>query len=144
MIRCVIAVNALHFLRPWWLLALVPAGALCVWLGWRRRNTGSWAGIIDAELLASLRLETGIAVRRSAPWPWLALAWSVALLALAGPSWQRDQTAAYRGSDAWVLVLDLSPSMAARDLSTDRVQPARYALDDLVGDAHGARVAPIP
>src|SRR3546814_21164690 len=81
-----------------------------------------------------------MAVRRSAPWPWLALAWSVALLALAGPSWQRDQTAAYRGSDAWVLVLDLSPSMAARDLSPDRVTRARSALDDLLGAPHGARV----
>src|SRR3546814_8075237 len=54
------AVHAFHFLRPWWLLALIPAWALCVWLGWRRRNTGSWAGIIDAELLARLRLETGL------------------------------------------------------------------------------------
>src|SRR3546814_7358975 len=34
------AVHAFHFLRPWWLLALIPAWALCVWLGWRRRNTG--------------------------------------------------------------------------------------------------------
>src|SRR3546814_8793567 len=48
-------VHAFHFLRPWWLLALIPAWALFVWLGWRRRNTGSWAGIIAAELLASLR-----------------------------------------------------------------------------------------
>lgn len=135
------ALHAFHFLRPWWLPALIPAWLLCVWLGWRHHNTGSWAGIIDAELLASLRLEAGTAVRRGAPWPWLALAWTIAVLALAGPSWQRDQTAAYRGSDAWVLVLDLSPSMAARDLVPDRVTRARYALDDLLGAAHGARVA---
>src|SRR3546814_3900448 len=31
--------------------------------------------------------------------------------------------------------------MAARDLSPDRVTRARYALDDLLGAAHGARVA---
>lgn len=140
MIMLMSALHAFHFLRPWWLLALIPAWLLCGWLGWRHRSTGSWAGIIDAELLASLRLEAGTTVRRGAPWPWLALAWTLALLALAGPSWQRDQTAAYHGSDAWVLVLDLSPSMAARDLPPDRVTRARYALDDLLGAAHGARV----
>lgn len=135
------ALQAFHFMRPWWLAALLPAWALCMWLTWRQRNTGSWAGVIDAELLASLRLEAGATARAGTPWPWLALAWTLALLALAGPSWQRDRTAAYRGQDAWVLVLDLSPSMSARDLSPDRVTRARYALDDLLNDAHGARVA---
>ncbi|NGY06814.1 VWA domain-containing protein [Solimonas terrae] len=133
--------QAFHFLRPLWLIALIPAWALCVWLARRQRNAGSWSGVIDAELLASLRLDAGITTRRSAAWPWLALAWTLALLALAGPSWQRDRTTAYRGADAWVLVLDLSPSMSARDVSPDRVTRARYAIDDLLGAAHGARVS---
>src|SRR3546814_15927948 len=70
------AVHAFHFLRTWWLLALIPAWALFVWLGWRRRNTGRWAGIIDAELLVRLWLETGIDVRRSATLACLGMAWS--------------------------------------------------------------------
>ncbi|WP_312632366.1 vWA domain-containing protein, partial [Mammaliicoccus sciuri] len=39
-----------------------------------------------------------------------------------------------------VVVLDLSPSMAAADLQPDRVTRARYAIDDLLGAARDARV----
>ena len=74
------------------------------------------------------------------PWPWLALLWTLAAFALAGPSWERNQTAAYRAPADWVFVLDLSPSMAAADVTPNRVTRARYALDDLLSAAHDARV----
>ncbi|HEY8907385.1 MAG TPA: VWA domain-containing protein, partial [Rhodoferax sp.] len=70
----------------------------------------------------------------------LALAWTLAVLALAGPSWQQDSAQAYRAPAAWVLVLDLSPSMNAADLSPNRVTRARYALDDILSAARDARV----
>jgi len=74
------------------------------------------------------------------PWPLLALVWSIAAIALSGPSWQRDQAPAYRASVAWVFVLDLSPSMELTDVAPDRVTRARYALDDLLNAAHDAQV----
>ncbi len=129
-----------HFLRPAWLLALPLLLALAVWLAHRRARDGDWSQLIDAELLNALRLDGGGGVSSRAPWIWLALAWSVAVVALAGPSWQQDTAPAFRGSAAWVLVMDLSPSMAATDLSPDRATRARYALDDLLGAAHDARV----
>jgi Ca-activated chloride channel family protein len=132
--------HAFHFLRPAWLAALPPLWALAWWLARRGLREGDWARLIDADLLPDLRLGAGQAASGGSPWPWLALAWTVAALALAGPSWQKDITAAYRGSAAWVLVLDLSPSMAATDLAPNRVTRARYAIDDLLGAAHDARV----
>jgi Ca-activated chloride channel homolog len=139
-------VHAFHFLRPWWLLALPPLYALVFWLARRRARSGDWSGVIDAELLPALRLdgnndEGENAARASSPWPWLALAWTLAVLALAGPTWQQDRTAAYRAPADWVLLLDLSPSMAASDVAPDRVTRARYVLDDLLDAAHDARVA---
>ena len=62
------------------------------------------------------------------------------MLALAGPSWQQDNAQAYRAPAAWVLVLDLSPSMEASDLSPNRVTRACYALDDILSAARDARV----
>jgi len=59
---------------------------------------------------------------------------------LAGPSWQRAPSVAYRGNNAWMLVLDLSPSMMAADLTPNRITRARYALDDLLNAAQDARV----
>jgi Ca-activated chloride channel family protein len=129
----------LHFLRPGWLLALPLLWALSLWLARRRAGEGDWAGLIDPELLSGLRLDDGGKPGRT-PWPWLALAWTLAALALSGPSWQRAPSVAYRGSDAWVLVLDLSPSMAVADLPPDRATRARYAIDDLLTAAHDARV----
>lgn len=128
-----------HFLRPAWLLALPLLWGLSFWLARRRGRDGDWTRLIDPELLPALRLDSGGQPGRS-PWPWLALAWTLAALALAGPSWQRAPSPAYRGNAAWVLVLDLSPSMTASDLPPNRATRARYALDDLLNAAHDARV----
>jgi Ca-activated chloride channel family protein len=132
-------VHAFHFLRPLWLLAL-PALWLFAW--WLKRKTsrdGDWSQLIDAELLQSLRL-AGPEGRGSQPWPWLVPAWTLATLALAGPSWQRDEAPAFRAPAAWVIVLDLSPSMAATDVAPNRATRARYAIEDLLAAARDGRV----
>jgi Ca-activated chloride channel family protein len=133
-------INSFHFLRPFWLIALPLLWLLVYWLARRHKGDGDWSSVIDAELLPSLRLDAA-SVSGMRPWPWLALLWSLAALALAGPSWERNQTAAYRAPADWVFVLDLSPSMAAKDIAPNRITRARYALDDLLGAAHDARVA---
>jgi Ca-activated chloride channel family protein len=138
--------HQLHFLRPLWLLALPALWALTGWLARRRAGPGDWSRIIEAPLLSGLRLDDGDGDPRHGgwlrrPWLWLGLAWTLAALALAGPSWQRVAAAAYRSPAAWVLVLDLSPSMAATDVTPDRATRAHYALDDLLAGARDARVA---
>ncbi len=129
-----------HFLRPIWLLALPLLWGLSLWLARRRTRDGDWSRLIDPDLLPGLRLDAGGGKHNGAPWLWLALAWTLASLALAGPSWQQANSSAYRGNNAWVLVLDLSPSMAAADLTPNRYTRARYALDDLLAAARDTRV----
>jgi Ca-activated chloride channel family protein len=132
-------IHQFHFLRPLWLVALPLLWLLVFWLARRRKNEGDWANFIDADLLASLRLEAG-STGGMRPWPWLVLLWSLSVVALAGPSWERNLAAAYRAPADWVFILDLSPSMLAPDVSPNRVTRARYALDDMLGAAHDARV----
>lgn len=134
-------IRHLHFLRPAWLLALPVIWGWALWLARRHDRDGNWGSLIDPELLAGLRLSSDSGKPAHSPWPWLTLAWSLAVLALAGPAWQRDTTAAWRAPDAWVLLLDLSPSMAATDLAPDRASRARFAIDDLLAAARDARVA---
>jgi len=131
-----------HFLRPMWLLALPVLLAIVVWLARQRARGEDWSQVIDAELLPALQLDNDSSAGGTSarPWPWLALAWTLAVLALAGPSWQQDSAPAYRAPAAWVLVLDLSPSMDATDLPPNRVSRARYALDDILSAARDARV----
>ncbi|HKW94299.1 MAG TPA: VWA domain-containing protein [Methylomirabilota bacterium] len=47
---------------------------------------------------------------------------------------------AYRAPAAWVVALELSPSMDAADVPPSRIARARYAIDDLLSASHDARV----
>ncbi len=117
--------HSFHFLRPQWLLALPLMWALVLWLARRRGYDGDCSRFIDAQLLPLLRLDSGVRAGMR-PWPWLALVWSLAALALSGPSWERNQTTAYRSPAAWVFVLDLSPSMASTCFSRMTLMIIKY------------------
>jgi Ca-activated chloride channel homolog len=127
-----------HFLHPYWLLALPPLLTLAVWLARRRGRDGAWPRLLDGDLLSLLRLSESAEAR--SPWPLIGLLWTLAVLALAGPTWQRQVTPAYRAPAAWVVALELSPSMDAADLMPSRIVRARYAIDSLLAASHDARV----
>lgn len=129
-----------HFERPWWLVAVPLLLALAAWLARRSASVQAWSALVDAPLLEALRLPEPAAASRASPWPLLALAWTLAVLALAGPTWQREPAAASTTPDGWVLVLDLSPSMLAPDAAPNRVSRARYAIEDVLRAAQGARI----
>ena len=134
------ALARFHFERPWWLLAVPLLLAWAVWLARRSASGQGWTALLDPSLLEALRLPDPAVTSRASPWPWLALAWTLAVLALAGPSWQREPATANTTPDGWVMVLDLSPSMLAPDTAPNRVSRARYAIEDVLGAAQGARI----
>jgi Ca-activated chloride channel homolog len=127
-----------HFLHPWWLLALPPLLAFALGSARRRRRDGAWPRLLDGELLKLLRLKEGGAGR--SPWLLFGLLWTLAVLALAGPTWQRQVTPAYRAPAAWIAAVELSPSMDAADITPSRIARARLSIDDLLSAAHDARV----
>ena len=110
-----------------------PRGASCG-IGARR----AWARVIDPDLLPALRLP---GAGGGSPWRLLVAAWTVAVLALAGMTWERDQSVGYHAPSDWILVLDLSPSMAATDVPPDRATRARYVISDFLNAAQDTRVA---
>jgi Ca-activated chloride channel homolog len=127
-----------HFLYPYWLLALPPLVAFAVWLARSRGRDGTWPRLLDGELLSLLRLSDG--TPGGSPWLLIGIVWTVAVLALAGPTWQRQITPAYRAPAAWIVTLEVSPSMDAADVPPSRMARARYAVDDLLSAAQDARV----
>ncbi|MCB1865207.1 MAG: VWA domain-containing protein [Chromatiales bacterium] len=131
-----------HFLRPAWLLALLPLGWLIV-NRWRvMRLSGDWSRVVESHLLGHIllggtrgRASGGLSIAL------LAIVWLLGVLAAAGPTWTRLPAPALRLDEARVIVLDLSPSMRAGDLAPDRLIRARYKLLDLLERTAEGQVA---
>ena len=129
------SLESFHLLRPLWLLALPPTA----WLWWRLwrgdyRN-GCLAAFCDRHLLPRLWLEQPGRPSRL-PLLLLGLGWLLALVALAGPSWQQLPEVSFKTHPARVIVLDLSPAMNAADLPPSRLARARFKIRDILR-SHG-------
>jgi len=132
--------NEFHFLRPAWLLALLPALVLLALL-WRRHGRASgWQAVVSPALLPYLLLDSARSVRRL-PLLLLGLGWLLAVTALAGPAWERQPQPVYRAPLDRVMVLDMSPSMAATDLRPDRLTRARFAISNVLSQTPEGRTA---
>lgn len=125
------AFASFHFLRPQWLLMLLPSVLLALLLWRQRGREGSWSRVIAPELLE--QLISGESVRASRRGvPLLFLAWCLAAVAASGPSWQQLPQPVMQKQDALVLVLDLSLSMLATDLEPSRQDRVRRKILDLL------------
>ena len=126
--------NNFHFLRPWWFAGFLPMAAVVAFYSWRKRSAGSWENIINPELLPFLM--QGSESKKALSSTWLLsiviLAWIICCLSLAGPTWQQLPQPVYKQDAALVVVLDLSPSMLAEDISPSRLVRARYKLIDVL------------
>ncbi|MDD1621768.1 MAG: VWA domain-containing protein [Methylococcaceae bacterium] len=120
-----------HFLRPEWFLALLPAALLLVLLIKHRQSRGSWTEVCDAELLPFI-LDDKPVEKRSGGLIAGALACLLTIIALAGPTWERLPSPAFRNDAALVIALDLSVSMDAADIKPSRLVKARYKIADLL------------
>ena len=125
------AIAQFHWLRPWWLAALLPGIALALLLARRSTNNSNWQGVIAPELLPYLVEQGDSATRQRLHW-WLLLPWFCACLALAGPSWDKIPLPIHKQQTPLVILLDLSPSMLAEDVKPNRLTRARLKLTDLL------------
>ncbi len=130
--------NALHFLRPdglWALLALPLIIAISLW---RQRRSEGWRQAVDAHLLSHLMAAEG---RRRPQLPWaIALGWTLAVLAFAGPSWRQQAQPVFQSSAPLVVVLDLSSRITATDLPPSRLLQARAKIGALLRERQGGQV----
>ena len=133
--------SAVHFLRPWWLLALLVLPLLAWWWRSQAQRRNPWREVVDAHLLPHL-LE-GEAADRMRAWPrWLALgAAALAIIALAGPGIGKDEQPLWQAQEPLVIALDLSSATLARDLPPSRLAQARAKLATLLRERAGGQVA---
>lgn len=120
-----------HFLRPIWLLAIIPAIVVGVACLRQQMVSGQWKDIVHPNLLPFLidgELES------SKRWP-IILATAIAIItsfALAGPVWKKIPQPIVEDVSGLVIVWDLSPSMNAQDIKPSRLVRSRLKIIDLL------------
>lgn len=129
-----------HFLRPEWLLALIPAFVLALLLWYQKHNSRQWQQMVAPELLKYL---LDGQTTRIKPWQLIALlfSWIIGCVALAGPTWEKLPVSVEKNQQALVIMLDLSPSMMSEDLKPSRLVRARLKMIDLLRERKDGQTA---
>jgi Ca-activated chloride channel family protein len=124
-------IDQFHFLRPGWLLALIVLGLVLLLLRRRGYQEGNWRAVIDARLLPYVLSADGAHGTNRLPWI-LGVVAMLAIVALAGPTWEKRQQSMYQERAALVVALDLSRSMDATDIRPTRLTRARHKIADIL------------
>jgi Ca-activated chloride channel family protein len=120
-----------HFIRPYGLLALIPCLLFIILLCKQRLPHGNWENICDKALLPYL-LQQQSTKQNKIVFISTAIATVLAILAIAGPTWQRLPVPVFRNDSGLVIALDLSRSMLASDIKPSRLIRARYKIADIL------------
>ena len=124
-------IENIHFLRPTWLLALLPLAFLLWRLFNIKRNSRSWQAVVDPVLLAHL-LSGNQSVRSNSHLYLIAVIGILSIVALAGPVWNKLEQPIFKQQSALVIVLDLSRSMDSSDIKPSRLIRARHKIADIL------------
>ncbi|MEM6634708.1 MAG: VWA domain-containing protein [Pseudomonadota bacterium] len=135
-----LVIEAFHFLRPW-VLAVVPLIAL---LWWRIRDHGR-AGPAQRDglaphLRAAMEVQ-GAARRRLQPIDGVCASLLCATVGAAGPTWSRAPDPFLAQSAPLVIILEVTASMDAPDVSPTRLERGKQKIRDLLDLRAGARTA---
>ena len=129
-----------HWLRPAWLLLVPLIVVLAVLLARGRLGPGAWQAIVDRRLLPHVLARTA-AGGSDLRWWLFGLTGIVAVVALAGPAWERVEQPVFREQQALVIALDLSRSMDAEDVAPSRLGRARLKIHDILERRRGGQTA---
>ena len=120
-----------HFLRPLWLLTLLPLLFLGRGLWNGLKNTSAWETVCDKNLLDFLIVKGSSRQRRVIRY--LALIGLLSgIIALSGPTWRKKQMPVFSPANPVMLLLNLSSDMEGTDITPNRLSRAKFAIDDLL------------
>ena len=129
--------DTIHFLRPYWLLSLLPLLAVC-WTIWQRQDSYTQLKkVVSPHLLEHLVVgEKHVQPLR--PVFLLSAVWIFSAIALAGPAWEKEPTPFADDDAGLVVLLKVSGTMQATDVQPSRLERAKHKLRDLLQQRKGA------
>lgn len=119
-----------HFLRPWWLLLILPLISLAVILWQQNPRLHAWGEVCDSHLLDHLLQRKGQG-KRMVSVSLIIFSVFFMIISISGPSWFKLPVATYKPIEPRVLVLDMSDNMMISDLTPSRLERAKFKLHDL-------------
>ncbi|MCF6311539.1 MAG: VWA domain-containing protein [Verrucomicrobiales bacterium] len=133
-------IDAFHFIRPWWLLTLLPV-AILIGIIWRHQDSNyAWRRIMDPHLLSALM--TGQSKQQTLrPVTLMAALWLLGTLSLAGPTWSLEPSPFAEDQAALIIVLKVTASMDEQDVQPSRAERAVQKIHDLLEERSGSRAA---
>lgn len=133
-------IEALHLLRPLWLLAMPLIGI--AWWFVRRRDMAR----ATLPSLVAPHLQDALTMNRDAQKGIQAVDGVGILLvfvavAAAGPTWSKQASPWFEETAPLVIAIEVSDSMRANDLLPTRLDRARFKILDLINERTGSRTA---
>ncbi|NPA71717.1 MAG: VWA domain-containing protein [Gammaproteobacteria bacterium] len=127
--------DQLQFLRPFWLLGLLPVMIL-IWMAWQlKHQQGAWHKVIAPQFRELLLGETTVqplSLTNRYGLVGLGAMWLIMVVALAGPSIKSVDMPAEKPRQGTVILLDLSLSMLADDIPPNRLSRLKFTINDLL------------
>ena len=128
-----------HFIRPWILLLLI----FPIFLYWKyyKKSFGgsSWENICDAQLLKFLLIKGSSSKRKTL----INLAFIgsfFGLIGAAGPTWDKQEISKYISENPLMILLNVSSDMQDTDISPNRLNRAKYKIQDLLQELKSVQV----
>jgi len=120
------------FLRPEYLLFLVPLWVLVWWLLKQQNDEKNWQKVIEPSMLRHLLVHPEES-RSRIPAPWhLGLVLSLVVLALSGPSWKLKESPFAKDDTKIALLVSVKESMLTTDLMPNRLERSMIKMADLL------------
>lgn len=129
----------LHFLRPQWLWALIPAAVIYGLIRSVKHRQNQATNMINDVLYNYLTQGGSQTQSTQRLWP-LLLGAVLAIVAMAGPTTQKIPKPVYDIAQAKVIVMDMSLSMRATDIAPDRLSRMSYKAIDLINANNGGEI----
>lgn len=124
-----------HFIRPFWLLAIIVVFIALYLLKKYRLSQSGWQQFLPQHL-AKVLLDGASGEQKSKNKPKTLIApfviGLISVIALAGPTWEKLPQPVYQIERGSVLIMDMSYSMYATDLLPNRLTHAKFKASDLL------------
>lgn len=123
--------NEFHFLRPTFLWLIVPAFLILILGLMNMKQSISWKEIIAPHLRPYVIHKGSNRIKLVMHWiSFLSLV--LASLALSGPTWKKIEIPGQELQTSLVILLDLSESMLSDDIDPNRLERAKFKIQDLL------------